>query len=172
LSEEELTDIIESGENPEAKAFLALLALSGARRGELLMLKRKDLWVDDNSKFLWVRFHTLKDRANKVVAVERHNYFLISNPKTQFIIDYARSVEDKERRLFEFGNWKAREIVKHGCPTAWLHLFRHTRATRLAEKGATEQQLCTWFGWVHADTASIYVNRSPTMIKGVGELIE
>lgn len=53
--------------------------------------------------------------------------------------------------------WK---IVKSLNPDAWVHLFRRSLATQMAERGATVSELMAWFDRESAQTAMNYVARS------------
>jgi len=50
--------------------------------------------------------------------------------------------------------WK---IVKFLNPKAWIHLFRRSVATQMAEEGASEEELMRWFDWDSPLTAHRYV---------------
>ena len=47
--------------------------------------------------------------------------------------------------------------VKAINPNAWLHLFRESLATYMAEHGASEEELMHWFDWDDVRTAHEYV---------------
>jgi len=65
--------------------------------------------------------------------------------------------------------WRA---IKKLNPTIYPHLFRHTRLTRLAEKGATAAQLMTWAGWKNIKMAATYVQRSEKLIEDLADKID
>ena len=54
---------------------------------------------------------------------------------------------------------QAYRIVKDLNSKAWLHLFRESLATKMAEEGASEEELMHWFDWDRVDTAHEYVKR-------------
>jgi len=58
--------------------------------------------------------------------------------------------------------WK---IIKFLNPKAWVHLFRHSVATQMAEEGATEDELMAWFDWDHPVTPHKYVKRGTRLIE-------
>jgi len=62
--------------------------------------------------------------------------------------------------------WK---IIKFLNPKAWLHLFRESLATRMAEKGANIFQLMHWFDWEKEQTAVKYVKRGTKLIEELSE---
>jgi len=49
--------------------------------------------------------------------------------------------------------------IKRINPKAWMHLFRESLATFMAENGATEEELMHWFDWDDIRTAHEYVKR-------------
>ena len=58
---------------------------------------------------------------------------------------------------------QAYKIFKAINPKCWLHLFRHSVATEMAERGATEEELMSWFDWDRYDTAHRYVKGGPKL---------
>ncbi len=62
--------------------------------------------------------------------------------------------------------WK---IVKSLNPEAWVHLFRRSLATQLAESGCTESELMSWFDWENANTAQGYVSKGPKLTEKISK---
>jgi len=58
--------------------------------------------------------------------------------------------------------WK---IVKYLNKKLYLHLFRDSLATLMAEHDFTEDQLMAWFDWDSSKVAHGYVKRGPKMIE-------
>ena len=56
--------------------------------------------------------------------------------------------------------WK---IVKYLNKKLYLHLFRDSLATLMAEREFTEDQLMAWFDWDSSKIAHGYVKRGPRM---------
>jgi len=57
------------------------------------------------------------------------------------------------------------QLLKEINPNAWLHLFRESLATYMAERGATEEELMHWFDWSDIRTAHKYVKRGTRLIE-------
>jgi integrase len=189
VTREEAIALVEKADSSETKALVSILYLSGARISEVMTLRRKDCWTDE--KYLWIRFKTLKDRKTKVIVSERHNFFELPTPeKENFfvkkIIEFVtESFSDmdkdigKDKLIFfsDLDNSESRRnrawrLLKKLDETLWAHLFRHTRATSLANKGATEARMMGWFGWTDPRATTTYIKRSIKTIEGMGELIE
>lgn len=168
LSEEEVMEMINKCDSLEEKSLISILYLSGARISEILSLKKKDFWTDDNH--LMIRIPSLK---RKEVIPYKHTLFLPLNkdPYISHIIYQVKSIEFANQKVWSYSRNYAWRIIKRLDNNSWLHLFRHTRATLLAEKGATEAQLCAWFGWVDGRPAKNYVQRSEKMAKTLSDLI-
>lgn len=168
LSEEEVLSMIDRCVELEEKSLISLLFLSGARISEILSLKKKDFWTDGNH--LMIRIPSLK---RKEVIPYKHTLFLPLNrdPYISHIIYQVKSIEFSSQKVWSYSRNRAWRLIKRLDKESWLHLFRHTRATLLAEKGATEAQLCAWFGWVDGRPAKNYVQRSEKIAKTLADLI-
>jgi len=57
------------------------------------------------------------------------------------------------------------QLLKKINPDAWLHLFRESLATYMAERGASEEELMHWFDWSDIRTAHKYVKRGTKLIE-------
>lgn len=131
--------------HPRDKALISILWLTGARIGEVLLLTKDDILIDDES--IKIKLKTLKKRRK-----ENENKFMIdyrtiefevdsSNPVVKEciknIIDYYNMIS--EGRIFRISQRWAREIVNRVTKEAIEkrlapHHFRHSRFTFLAEK--------------------------------------
>jgi len=168
ISWNEAERMINSCNDLEEQSLIAFLYMSGARISEVLALKRKNFWSD--YQFLNVRIITLKRKGN--ILHERTLFFDLN--KTPFIdplIDYLNSIQLRESKVWDWTRVKAWRLIKRLEPSAWLHLFRHTRATLLAEKGATESQLIAWFGWTDGRPTQEYIQKSEKLTKPLADLL-
>lgn len=70
------------------------------------------------------------------------------------IAEYPYSVE---------GGFVSRQLalyyLKKIAPDWWWHLARESLATRMAEEGASEEELMHWFDWSSVEMAHVYVKR-------------
>lgn len=87
----------------QTECLLALLWIFGRRISEILLLKRKNLRIEDGS--LVVQFKTLKKRAGKDELHEKS--IVLENPYAHYITDYInildhdRNILDVDRYVFE-----------------------------------------------------------------------
>ena len=157
LTKEEIRKLINACDNVRDRAFIACLYESGARIGEFLKLRIKDIEFDEFGAILTV---SGKTGARRIRLIEYAN--LLKN-----WISLHPTKEDKEsyvwikksyasiRKFFERLRKKAK-IDKPLHP----HLLRHSRATHLA-KHMTEAELCEFFGWTKSSNMpAIYVHLS------------
>lgn len=166
ITEKEVKKLIECAENSRDKAFVSVLYESGARIGELASLQISNVKIDEYGIILhvegktgsrpiriisstpylmtWLQNHPLKDDKQQALWINLgHN-----NHKQP--ITY-RGVVNMLRRLFI----KAR-IQKRCNP----HMFRHSRATYLADH-LTEFQMNQYFGWIQGSgMPATYVHMS------------
>ncbi|MDI3497930.1 site-specific integrase [Archaeoglobus sp.] len=175
LSEEDIRSLIKNATNSRAKCLIALLWETGARMGEIIDLKVRDIkpWKYGYQVVLrgktgsrrvplivsepyineWLDEHPLKDCEEWPdvwlwvhIRDQNHGKGRIMGEKA----DYHSLIKDIRRAAKKAG------ISKPVNP----HNFRHSRATFLANY-FTEAQMNQWFGWVPASRMpSLYVHLS------------
>jgi len=166
LSEEEIKKLAEVTTNPRDKALVLIFYESGCRVGELLTLKMKQISFDDYGAILLVRGKTGDRRVRIIASAPALSSWLENhpdreNPEAYVWLSLATNCKYEPlnyRGLYDVFKDLAKKagIKKHIHP----HLFRHSRATHLANK-LNEQQLKVLFGWTQASKmASIYVHLS------------
>ena len=166
LTEEEVKKLIDLAEHPRDKAFVSVLYESGARIGEVGSLQIFNVRFDEYGAVInvegktgcrpiriisstpylvtWLQSHPLKD-DNKAalwvnVGTTKHNIPLQYDGMRMILM-----------RLFEKAG-----IKKRFNP----HMFRHSRATFLADH-LTEFQMNQYFGWIQgSDMPATYVHMS------------
>lgn len=166
LSYEEVKHIIDVAPELKYKALFAMLYITGARVSELTNrysfkydkerkryvvkgviqgLKKSHITVVDDE--VSILLPLLKKRKSMV----KNEHILVFSKETPFmdiILSYiARLSEDSP--VFNFTRQTAWNHLKKGSETGWLHLFRHTRLSKLARMGASPEDLRQWAG--HAD---------------------
>lgn len=131
--------------HPRDKALISILWLTGARIGEILLLTKDDILIDDNE--LKIRLQTFKKRRKenenkfminyRTIEFERNTSNVIVNQCVENIIAYYNTVQGA--RLFPISQRWARTIVNRVTQESIEkvlapHHFRHSRFTFLAEK--------------------------------------
>jgi len=150
----EIDKLIEALDSDRNKALCAVLYESGARIGELLMVKKKDVAFDNDGAVIMLSGKTGQRRVRIVqFAPLLKKYILTSNIQSDdriFNICYNNAAN-----ILREAAWSA-DIRKPVNP----HAFRHARATHLANF-LTESQLKEFFGWRQgSEMAQIYVHLS------------
>ncbi len=166
LTVEEVQRLANSTTNPRDKALILILYESGCRIGELLYLKLKNIQFDNYGGVLRVSGKTGDRRVRIIASVQVLTVWLQEHPDK----------DNPNAPLWpaRLGRYKPEpmsypsllEVLRHATVSCGIrkrvhpHLFRHSRATALANK-LTEAQMKEFFGWVQgSDMASTYVHLS------------
>jgi site-specific recombinase XerD len=164
LSPSEIRRMIEACDNPRDRALVHVLYESGARSGELLNMKIGDVEFDQYGAVVRVCGKTGPRRLRLIESVPDLQLWLSMHPRRS----------DREAPLWwskyskggALGEDGLQLLLKRIARKAGIqkrvhpHLFRHTRATHLANV-LTEAQLRVYFGWTKdSEMPSIYVHLS------------
>ncbi len=165
LSVDEVRKIAEAAIHPRDKALILVLYESGCRIGELLTLKIKNIQFDQYGTILHVDGKTGSRRIR----------IITSSPQLAIWLDCHPARDDPEapvwvtvgtRRGHVLSYGGAKTIIQDIAEKAGLkkrvhaHLFRHSRATHLANH-LTEAQMKEMFGWTRdSSMAATYVHLS------------
>lgn len=164
LTEEDIKKLINATRDTRDRAFISILYESGCRVGEIANLRIKNISFDDYGAVILVNGKTGSRRIRLISCVpylqewlDKHpdktnpNAFVwIKRKSRSEIIGYAR-ISHILKELGERAGIKKR---------IYPHLFRHSRATYLANH-LTEAQMKEFFGWTQSSSmASVYIHLS------------
>jgi len=168
LTEAEVIRLAKAADHPRDRALVLLIYESGCRIGELLTLRIKNVSFDENGAILRVTGKT-GDRRVRIIS---------SAAALATWIDFHQNTQEPDAPLWPSlsNNFKSmvkpveyasiRDLfIKLGkragiTKRVYPHLFRHSRATKLAVK-LTEAQMKEYFGWARgSDMTSTYVHLS------------
>ncbi|MBI2444848.1 tyrosine-type recombinase/integrase [Candidatus Micrarchaeota archaeon] len=168
LTEKEVLDMAAAATNARDKALVLVLYESGCRIGELMSLHLKNVQFDQYGAVLRVTGKT-GDRRVRIISSAPalsqwiENYGGEQTPDAMLwpprsnrnrANDYAPAHRSVYKTVTTLA--KRAGITKKVHP----HLFRHSRATALANK-LTEAQMKEFFGWTQgSEMASVYVHLS------------
>lgn len=160
----EIVETLEKADQQWLKALICLAWIFGKRISELLQVKQSEIYTDRH--YLYCRFQVLKKKSRKSIGepVPYLKRKTRRHPGVKHILDYLQSLPKEQEYLFEY---KGRIITRHRATyylkkankQAWFHLFRHSLATEMAERGGTTFELLDWFDWERPKTALRYVKR-------------
>ncbi len=165
LTADEVSLLTNSANHPRDKALISVLYESGCRIGEILSLGIGNVQFDQYGAVLLVNGKTGQRRVRVIASAAKLASWLDIHPSTgdpnaplwinlNVKGNHALSYSAAKSILKEVGSRTG--IRKRIYP----HLFRHSRATHLANH-LTEAQLKQHFGWVQgSDVASTYVHLS------------
>ncbi|MBI5226391.1 tyrosine-type recombinase/integrase [Candidatus Micrarchaeota archaeon] len=167
LTEEEVQEMADAANNLRDKALVLSLYESGCRIGEISSMKLKNVQFDQHGAILRVTGKTGDRRVRIITSANAIRQWIGMHPyRTDSeswlwpsrATNYHKNITPHHRSFYkvlvELGEKAG--IKKHIYP----HLFRHSRATALANK-LTEAQMKEHFGWTQSsDMASVYVHLS------------
>jgi len=170
LGRVEVEDMIENAHCLRDKAMISILYILGCRITEALNIKKDDiiLQIDDMVSF---RIRALKRRDASGVEYSHKITVVKDTPFMENILAYIDTIS-YEDKLFDISRVHAWRIIDKLNKNAWCHLFRHTRLTKLAEKGASPFQLQTWAGWKSIKNADSYVQKSDKLILDLANKVD
>ena len=166
ITEDEVKKMADVATNQRDRAFVLVLYESGCRLGEILSLRIRNVQFDDYGAVLIVSGKT-GDRRVRIIA---------SVPALAAWLDIHPNKNDPSAPVWvTLGTRKGDSVLKYSGLKAMLkdlvekanirkrvypYLFRHSRATRLANS-LTEAQLKQLFGWTQdSRMASTYIHLS------------
>jgi integrase len=166
ITEDEVKQIAESANHPRDKAFVLVLYESGCRIGEILSLMIRNVEFDEYGCVLLVDGKTGQRRVRIIASAPKlaswiDNHPLRDQPDAPLWVNLGAK---NRRQALTYGGAKSilKEIVDRAGikKRVYPHLFRHSRATHLANH-LTESQLKQHFGWIQGSSmASVYVHLS------------
>jgi len=172
LTPEDVEKLINAADHPRNKALVACLYETGCRVGEILSLRLKNIMFDDYGAKIIVEGKTGMRRIRIVSSVPHlatwiENHPLRDNPEAPLWVGIGTrnkngAVKYRNTRNLLVKLSKKAGIKKRVNP----HMFRHSRATHLANH-LTEAQMNQYFGWVQgSDMPSTYVHLSGRDVDG------
>lgn len=161
LTEEDIKLLIDNARNPRDKAFLITLYESGCRIGELLPIKIKNVHFDEYGAQLIVDGKTGMRRIRVISATPYLTEWINKHPLK--MPDSPLWISGKKTRWAYTSLKKMLRVIRARAglkKEIFPHLFRHSRATYLANH-LTEAQLKEIFGWTrNSPMAATYVHLS------------
>lgn len=166
LTEDDVMRMAEKADHPRDKALIMTLYEGGLRVGELLGLQIKHVSFDQNGAQVMVAGKTGMRRVRLIASAP-----LLA----QWIENHPRKEEPSAPLWIGIGTLGRGEAIDYGATRMMLkraakrgglrkavnpHIFRHSRASNLANK-LTEAQLKEMFGWTQSsEMAAVYVHLS------------
>lgn len=163
LSVEEVRDLIANTQNLKHKAILATLYYTGARISELLNIKIENICneIFDDEKYYKINIVCGKGSKGRSVPVPveliellREYYTKEKYKPESFIFEsYGKKYSASSVRKIIIKNYKGRKRV-------YPHLFRHSFATHLVDKGIQLVKLQRLLGHKSMNSVMLYVHLS------------
>jgi integrase/recombinase XerD len=163
ISEQEVLSMLKVTSNLKHKAVLATIYSAGLRRGELINLRKHDIWFDKNLLFIKAG-KGKKDRTSilsESLAIVLKKYLERYKPNYYLF-------EGKNRAKYAPVS-VLRIVIKAGSlaninQRVTTHMLRHSFATHLLEQGTDLRYIQTILGHDSSKTTEIYTHVSKTSL--------
>lgn len=167
LTECEVVELIGAATNKRDKALIALLWDIGARIGEVGTLRIRHVSFDDIGAVINVSGKTGPRRVRAVYSVSYLKEWISEhqgndNPNSPLWFKFNSSDNQLTMLRYDAIRMQLIKIARRAGITKNIHphLFRHSRATYMANF-LTEAQMNAYFGWVQgSDMPAVYVHLS------------
>ena len=168
IRKDEIENIVRGCSDNKIRALISLFYITGWRVSEVIQIRKEDFNINDG--YVYLTGVALKRRDKREY---RHVIkFSVNTPLFEYVNNYLNTLEPIQKLFPLMTRQLALYYIKKEKKNLFCHLFRHTRASRLAEIGGTEFQLQTWFGWKYGNMASEYVRKSPKLIEDLADRID
>jgi len=166
LTEEEVKTMVETARTPRDRALILTLYESGCRVGEILSLSIKNVQFDEHGAVLTVDGKTGMRRVRVIASAPALASWISIHPLKENLDEplwINQGTRNRDKPLTYRATCETLRTVasKAGIKKrVYPYLFRHSRATHLANH-LTEAQMKELFGWVRdSNMASVYVHLS------------
>ena len=166
LNIEDIKKLAEKANNLRDRAIILSIYESGARIGEILNIRIKDLENDKYGSLINLSGKKGPRKIRIIASSPAINNWLLEHPNRQNKNAFLFCGIWGKKRGEEIGYNTINKLLKETAEKANInkpvnpHHFRHSRATELA-KNFTESQLCEYLGWVQGSKeAATYVHLS------------
>lgn len=159
ITRNELNLLLKCAPTLQKKLLVYLLYESGARRGEIGSIRKKDIHIINNAKMIKLWLPESKTTTRNVYLIESVPLFL----------QYLQTVDlNEDDRIFDWTLDNFNKVINRIGETAnkrysldkniHPHLFRHSRFTELvAQYDYNEAELCKLAGWeIGSDMVRVY----------------
>lgn len=165
LTEGEIARMLAACKNTRERALLAILIYTGLRNKELCQLKTEDVDIGNQN----VRVIEGKGNKDRVVYFTSECGQMVSEYKSEYrpnhILFYTLVMHNP------YNGWALRKMVKVVAKRAGIkkrvfpHLFRHSLACNLLNRGANIMTIQALLGHSDIRTTMIYAKSSPQRVK-------
>jgi len=166
MTEAEVAIFLNATKNIREKAMMTLLAYSGIRNHELCGTKVEDVDLGNNEVVIFG-----KGSKERIVNVDGECTKVLMAYLAKFPRGESDYLFTTLRKGNQFSTWAVRRLVKVIAgrtkikKRVYPHLFRHSLATNLADRGANPRTVQKQLGHAYLDTTMIYLESRPARVK-------
>lgn len=167
LTQKEVGEAILALDTMPFRALIAFLYLWGTRISEALRMEKADFKILKTGVKAHIKIEKKKKGSPLISA---HDIQVgLNAPFISELVSYLNQAP--EGKLWRFGRMTAWRKIQRALGVS-PHFFRHTRASRLAEKTDNPFVLVDWFGWANANPATRYIQMSGRLAARLSNKIE
>ena len=156
ITEEEINSLLDNCTNARDRALFSLLYDSGCSIGEILTIRIKDLVFDNYGGIVKVTgktgFRNVRIFGNSTIYIRNwlDSHPDQNNPDAWLFCGYAYRTTIKQQMTYDDVHSALRKALKRAGITKRIHphLFRHTRASIIAQKAVPTSIFEAEMGWV------------------------
>lgn len=178
INPEEMDTWLLETSNGYLQSYLVFCYLFGPRPAEIEKgFTLNDVWLqeEDGSEYLYAKIPTKKNKKlkSRVLKLRTSNTpfikIFLAHIKASLNWCNKHHIDPATRSVFRYKQKYYYNRMRELSPALSGYRFRHNRAYRMAQDGATEQQLRDWFGWVDTRPAGWYIRASGRLAQQYGE---
>lgn len=185
ISKEELKQLVDNASLKQLKVMLIVMYYTGARFSEVLKLKTTNfIRGDDGIVTIIIKNAKRQDKSIRQLRIPEHVYLW------KIVQDYLEDRElrvkvlmastalfdyeflDGTKAVYNFFYYRFRKLCKEVDNPMSFHAFRKSRATAIANKGHSANQLSGWLGHKNLNMASWYIQNSSALTKDITESLK
>jgi len=167
ISRAELKRLMSEVKDLRMKLIISMLYDTACRRTELINIKYGDITLIKDDKIKAQIGIIGKGNKARTVYIGTQTYDLLKEyskgkgKKSKFIFQFrdkrGKLIKDQAHKMWsELKKYSRRILASDKHP----HMFRHTKATHLADKGASAMEIMAYLGHEKIETSMIYIQVS------------
>lgn len=177
ITKSEFKQFVDNAELQQTKVMFILMYYTGARFTEILKLKTSNFIFDED--YITITIRNAKRQDNSVRQLKL--------PRGLYLFDYAEKyLKERDIRIkagiatnelfdikgksaYNFFYYRLKKVCKSVDNPISFHAFRKSRATSIANKGHSANQIAGWLGHKTLNMSVYYIQNSTALTRDITE---